>query len=80
MRPRRLRAAEILAGKDMLNVDAFAEMLGTTPCDCEHKRRSGQVLGLRRLKARLSLPNLATRCRRQAFAELAEPHERLGRA
>jgi hypothetical protein len=40
------RVAEILAGPDMLNVEDFARLLGTSRVTVNAKRQAGQVLGL----------------------------------
>lgn len=42
----RLRAAEVLSDGDMLNAEAFAELLGTTRATVNAKRQSGHLLGL----------------------------------
>ncbi len=52
----RLRAGEVLAGDDMLNADAFAELLGTTRVTVNTKRQSGQVLGLEGAKRGFRFP------------------------
>jgi hypothetical protein len=52
----RLRAGEVLAGDDMLNADAFAELLGTTRVTVNTKRQAGQVLGLEGAKRGFRFP------------------------
>ncbi|MEH2512223.1 hypothetical protein V1291_003577 [Nitrobacteraceae bacterium AZCC 1564] len=74
----RLRAAEILAGEDMLSADAFAEMLGTTRVTVNTKRRSGQVLGLDGAKRGFRFPVWQLDADGKPYAELARLHERLG--
>jgi hypothetical protein len=74
----RLRAAEILAGEDMLSADAFAEMLGTTRVTVNTKRQSGQVLGLDGAKRGFRFPVWQLDADGKPYAELAGLHERLG--
>jgi hypothetical protein len=74
----RLRAAEILAGDDMLSADDFARMLGTTRVTVNTKRQSGQVLGLDGAKRGFRFPVWQLDGDGKPFAELATLHERLG--
>lgn len=74
----RLRAAEILAGDDMLSADDFARMLGTTRVTVNTKRQSGQVLGLDGAKRGFRFPVWQLDGDGRPFAELATLHERLG--
>lgn len=73
-----LRAAEILAGKDMLSAREFAETLGTTRMTINTKRRTGQVLGLAGTTRGFRFPNWQIGEDGRPYAELAELHERLG--
>jgi hypothetical protein len=74
----RLRAAEILAGDDMLSADDFARMLGTTRVTVNTRRQSGQVLGLDGAKRGFRFPVWQLDGDGKPFAELATLHERLG--
>jgi hypothetical protein len=74
----RLRAAEILAGDDMLSADDFARMLGTTRVTVNTKRQSGQILGLDGAKRGFRFPVWQLDGDGKPFAELATLHERLG--
>lgn len=76
----RLRAAEILGAEDMLNAEAFAEVLGTTRVTVNTKRRSGQVLGLDGAKRGFRFPLWQVDAEGKPFAELPILHERLGGA
>ena len=74
----RLRAAEILAGDDMLSADAFAKMLGTTRVTVSTWRRSGQILGLDGAKRGFRFPVWQLDTEGKPYAELAMLHDRLG--
>lgn len=74
----RLRAAEILAGDEMLSVDAFAKMLGSTRVTVNTKRQSGQILGLDGAKRGFRFPVWQLDAEGKPYAELAALHERLG--
>lgn len=74
----RLRAAEILSGKDMLNADGFAKLLGTTRVTVNSKRQAGQILGLDGAKRGLRFPVWQLDADGKPYAELALLHDRLG--
>ena len=76
----RLRAAEILGAEDMLNTEAFAEVLGTTRVTVNAKRQSGRVLGLDGAKRGFRFPLWQLDAEGKPFAELPMLHEQLGRA
>jgi hypothetical protein len=74
----RRRAAEILAGDDMLTAEAFAELLGVSRVTVNAKRQSGQVLGLDGAKRGFRFPiwQLDKDC--LPFAVLSALYEQLG--
>lgn len=74
----RLRAAEILSGEDMLNADAFADLLGVTRVTVNAKRQSGQVLGLDGAKRGFRFPVWQLDADGRPYAALIALHERLG--
>jgi hypothetical protein len=74
----RLRAADILGGKDMLSADAFAKMLGTTRVTVNTKRQNGQVLGLDGAKRGFRFPVWQIGSEGKPYASLVELHQLLG--
>ena len=76
----RLRAAEILGSEDMLNADAFAEVLGTSRMTVNTKRQNGQVLGLDGAKRGFRFPLWQLDAEGRPYCELPVLHERLGGA
>lgn len=74
----RLRAEEILSGGDMLNVEAFAKFIATTPVTVNAKRRTGQILGLEGASRGFRFPVWQVNEEGKPWAELAALHERLG--
>jgi len=71
-------AATILAGKDMLSADAFAERLGTTRMTVNTKRQNHQVLGLEGAKRGFRFPDWQVGKDGKPFAALPGLFERLG--
>lgn len=74
----RLRAAQILAGKDMLSADQFAELLGTSRMTVNTKRQNRQVLGLEGAKRGFRFPAWQVGEDGKPFAALPALFERLG--
>lgn len=74
----RIRAAEVLAGEDMLSADEFAKMLGTTRVTINAKRQNAQVLGLDGAKRGFRFPVWQLDPEGRPYAELPVLHERLG--
>lgn len=74
----RLRAAEILDGRDMLNADDFAKLIGTTRVTVNAKRQSGQMLGIDGAKRGYRYPTWQLDAEGKPFAQLGVLHERLG--
>ncbi|ACL62692.1 hypothetical protein [Methylobacterium nodulans] len=74
----RIRAAEVLAGDDMLSAEAFAELLGTTRVTVNAKRQSGQLLGLDGAKRGFRFPVWQLDPNGKPYPELAALRERLG--
>lgn len=74
----RLRAGQVLAGEDMLNADAFAELLGTTRVTVNAKRQSGQVLGLEGAKRGFRFPAWQVDRDGKPYPELPVLLKRLG--
>lgn len=74
----RLRAAEILAGPDMLSADALAEVLGTTRATINTKRQNRQLLGLDGAKRGFRFPVWQIGPEGKPYPELPKLHDRLG--
>ncbi len=74
------RAAEILAGDDMLNADAFAQILGTTRATVNAKRQSGHLLGLDGAKRGYRFPVWQLDADGRPYADLSKLFDRLGRS
>ena len=74
----RIRAAEILAGEDMLSAEAFAELLGTTRMTINTKRQNGQLLGLDGAKRGFRFPDWQLNREGKPYPELQVLQERLG--
>ena len=74
----RLRAAEILAGQDMLSADQFAALLGTSRMTINTKRQNGQLLGLDGVKRGFRFPVWQIDKDGKPFAALPALFERLG--
>ena len=73
----RSRAADILAGEDMLSADEFARLLGTTRMTVNTKRQAGQVLGLEGAKRGFRFPAWQVDRDGKPYAELPILQERL---
>ncbi len=73
-----VRAAEILAGEDMLSADAFAALLGTSRMTVNTKRQNHQVLGLDGAKRGFRFPAWQVDRDGKPFASLPALFERLG--
>lgn len=74
----RMRAAEILAGEDMLSADEFAALLGTSRMTINTKRQNHQVLGLDGAKRGFRFPAWQVNEDGKPFATLPALFERLG--
>ncbi len=74
----RVRAAEILSGKDMLSADAFGKLLGTTRVTVNSKRQAGQVVGLDGATRGFRYPIWQIGPEGKPYPELPLLHERLG--
>jgi hypothetical protein len=74
----RARAAQILAGDDMLSADQFAALLGTSRMTVNTKRRNRQVLGLEGAKRGFRFPAWQVGDDGKPFAALPRLFERLG--
>jgi len=74
----RLRVAEILAGDDMLNAEAFAEMLGTTRVTVNTWRQENKVLGLDGAKRGFRFPEWQVGSDGKPYAVLPQLHDLLG--
>jgi hypothetical protein len=74
----RLRVADILAGQEMLNADAFAELLGTTRMTVNTKRKNHQVLALDGAKRGFRFPAWQVGDDGKPFAAIPALFERLG--
>lgn len=74
----RLRAAEILAGEDMLSADQFAALLGTSRMTVNTKRQNHQVLGLDGAKRGFRFPAWQVDEDGKPFAALPALFERMG--
>ncbi len=73
-----VRAAEILAGEDMLSADEFAALLGTSRMTVNTKRQNHQVLGLDGTKRGFRFPAWQVDRDGKPFAALPALFERLG--
>ncbi len=74
----RVRAAEVLAGDDMLSADAFAKLLGTTRMTVNTKRQNGRLLGLDGAKRGFRFPEWQLGAEGKPYPELQALHEQLG--
>ncbi len=74
----RVRVAEILAGDDMLNAEAFAEMLGTTRVTVNTWRQESKVLGLDGAKRGFRFPEWQIGADGKPYAVLPQLHDLLG--
>lgn len=74
----RARAAQILAGKEMLSADQFAALLGTSRMTVNTKRQNHQVLGLDGAKRGFRFPAWQVGEDGKPFAALPRLFERLG--
>jgi len=74
----RVRAAQILAAKDMLSGDQFAALLGTSRMTVNTKRQNHQVLGLDGAKRGFRFPAWQVGDDGKPFAALPRLFERLG--
>src|SRR5260221_1309765 len=74
----RVRAAEILAGGEMVSAQAFAELLGTTRMTINTKRQNGQLLGLDGAKRGYRFPVWQLNREGKPYPELQVLQERLG--
>jgi hypothetical protein len=74
----RMRAAEILAGEDMLSADEFAALLGTSRMTINTKRQNHQVLGLDGAKRGFRFPAWQVDEDGKPFATLPALFKRLG--
>lgn len=76
----RARAAEIVAGPDMLSADDFAGVLGVTRATVNAWRQTGQVLGLEGVKRGFRFPDWQIDADGKPFPELPVLHELLSGA
>ncbi|PLR25092.1 XRE family transcriptional regulator [Caulobacter zeae] len=74
----RLRAAEILAGEEMVSADVFATLLGTTRVTVNTKRQGGLLLGLDGAKRGFRFPLWQLDADGVPYAQISALHERLG--
>lgn len=74
----RTRAAEILAGNDMLNAEALAERLGTTRVTVNTKRQNRQLLGLDGARRGFRFPIWQIDADGKPYSELPALLEHLG--
>jgi len=74
----RTRAAQILAGDDMLSADEFAALLGTSRMTVNTKRQNHQLLGLDGAKRGFRFPAWQVGEDGKPFAALPRLFERLG--
>lgn len=74
----RIRAAEILSGKDMRSADELAELLHTTRVTINTKRQNGQLLGLDGAKRGFRFPVWQLDHNGKPYPELPALRERLG--
>lgn len=74
----RIRAAEILSGKDMRSADELAELLHTTRVTINAKRQNGQLLGLDGAKRGFRFPVWQLDRDGKPYPELPALRERLG--
>jgi hypothetical protein len=76
----RRRVAEILGEDDMLNADAFSDLLGVSRVTVNAKRQNGQVLGLDGAKRGFRFPAWQLDQDGRPYAALPKLHEILGGA
>jgi hypothetical protein len=74
----RLRAAEVLAGDEMLGADAFAELLGVSRVTVNAKRQRHEVLALDGARRGYRFPAWQLDQNGKPFAALPQLFERLG--
>jgi hypothetical protein len=74
----RARAAQILAGEDMLSADQFANLIGTSRMTVNTKRKNHQVLGLGGAKRGFRFPAWQVGDDGKPFAALPRLFDRLG--
>ncbi|MBP2159100.1 MULTISPECIES: hypothetical protein [Asticcacaulis] len=74
----RVRVAEILAGAEMLNAEAFSEMLGTTRVTVNTWRQENKVLGLDGAKRGFRFPEWQVGADGKPYAVLPQLHDLLG--
>lgn len=74
----RIRAAEILSGKDMRSADELAKLLHTTRVTINAKRQNGQLLGLDGAKRGFRFPVWQLDYDGKPYPELPALRERLG--
>lgn len=74
----RLRAAEVLAGEEMLGADAFAELLGVSRVTVNAKRQRHEVLALDGARRGYRFPAWQLDQNGKPFAALPQLFERLG--
>ncbi|WP_247480891.1 XRE family transcriptional regulator [Bradyrhizobium sp. 144] len=74
----RIRAAEILSGKDMCSADELAELLHTTRVTINAKRQNGQLLGLDGATRGFRFPVWQLNRDGKPYPELPALRERLG--
>ncbi|MGK9286395.1 XRE family transcriptional regulator [Sinorhizobium meliloti] len=76
----RRRVAEILAEKDMLSAEVFADLLGVSRVTVNTKRQNGQVLGLDGAKRGFRFPSWQLDRDGRPYAVFPKLHEILGGA
>ncbi|MEA3011843.1 MAG: hypothetical protein QOD42_388 [Sphingomonadales bacterium] len=74
----RIRAAEILAGEEMLSADLFARELGTTRATVNAWRKNGQVLALEGATRGFKYPAWQVDSEGRPFAAIPALFDRLG--
>ncbi len=74
----RTRAADILAGEDMVSADALAERLGTTRTTINSKRQKGEILALDGAKRGFRFPVWQIDDNGKPFGQLSRLHDMLG--
>lgn len=75
-----IKAAQIFEAKDMLNAEAFAELLGTSRMTVNTKRQNGQVLGLDGAKRGYRFPAWQLDVNGKPYAEIPALLQLLGSA